>query len=161
MKTHNYFKNIVICLIMVCMSAVAFIGCQSKSTTSSTSKSTTSSTNKSTASSDDRKTQIQNNIKSLVTDGTITQSQSDKIVAALTSNPTGNQQGGQPSGQPNSNSKPSGKPSDNQNKGQKPQNSPLSKLVSDGTITQAQADAVMKKLGKGSQGSNGQPSSNK
>ena len=155
MKKLNYFKNIVICLITVCMSAAVFIGCQSKSITSSTSKSTTSS--------DDRKTQIQNSIKSLVTDGTITQSQSDKIVTALTSKPTGNQQGGQPSGQASSqsNSKPSGKPGDNQNEGQKPKNSPLSKLVSDGTITQAQADAVMQKLGKGSRGSNGQSGSNK
>jgi competence protein ComGC len=111
---------------------------------------------------------MEENIKSLVSDGTITQSQADKILEALTQNPGGfggqrrsggNQQTDGQNGQQNGqgNSSQNGNQNDNQNGNQNWQrnnndgqngqrNSALSKLVTDGVITQAQADAVMEKI---------------
>lgn len=137
MKKHNFLSKTISCLIAVSISAALFAGCQSKSTTSGTAQTTNKAAQSSNTkpNSDEMKNQMQESIKSLVTAGTITQSQADKITETLTSNAPSkdNEQTGT-----QSNSQPP------QGNGQK--SSPLSKLVTAGTITQTQADAVMQKM---------------
>lgn len=132
-----------------------------------------------------REMQYQQNIKSgldeLVKDGTITQDQADKIETALSSMGGGfgrrNGNGSRPEGsgsapersgsRPDFNgSKPAGNWSSrangsNSGTGNMRGFSPLSQLVTDGTITQQQADAVMQKImgGFGRQRSAGASSS--
>lgn len=173
MKRTNFFSKAMILSLTVGMTMFVFAGCgnsaaqTSSNSTQSTTQSTSQNSNKPNA--EQRKKKIQDSIQPLVSDGTITQAQSDKIVEALTSNT--HKQGSQGSSQNNqqSNQQNSSQQSNNQNNGQnKPRNNPLSKLVSDGVITQAQADAVMKKIGgnfghkNNGQGSNsnGQSSNN-
>lgn len=157
MKKHNLFSKSVMCLVTVAMSVSLFAGCGSKSSTSAssgTTKQTTSQSSNKTSNSDERKTQIQESLKTLVTAGTINQTQSDKILTALTTKPDnkdGENKPPQDNGQNNnqnqqqSNQQENGQANsqgNNQNKGK----SPLSKLVTDGVITQAQADSVMQKI---------------
>ena len=89
------------------------------------------------------KTRYENGLKELVSDGTITQDQSDKVMSTLTANLDKMQQ------QRNSNN--NGQTNNTQqNNGQGRQNrirsNPLSELVSSGVITQAQSDAIMQKI---------------
>ncbi|NMM62014.1 hypothetical protein HBE96_04775 [Clostridium sp. P21] len=170
MKKHNLFSKSIMGLIAISMSLSLLAGCQSKSTTSnssSTTKQITTQASQSSSkkvSSDERKKQIQEGVKALVTAGTITQAQSDKIVEALTTMPSGNKDGenkqdsNKPDNKPN---QQGGQQDNNQNSNQNKPGSPLSKLVSEGVITQTQADAVMEKI-KGSmlQKDNGQTSQN-
>lgn len=78
------------------------------------------------------KKRMQDNINTLVADGTINQSQGDKILEALTAN-TQRFNGDK-------------KPQDGKQNSNSERNNALSKLVSDGIITQAHADAVMQKI---------------
>jgi hypothetical protein len=149
MKRTNFFSKTTMLALTVGMSIFVFAGCGSS--TAQTSSSGTTSTTQSTAQSNNkpnaqqRAQRIKDSIQPLVSDKTITQAQADKIVAAFTTNmhkpgsagtvQKNNQQGNSQQG-------------NNQNDGKRRQrNSPLAKLVSDGTITQAQADAVMKNIG--------------
>lgn len=113
------------------------------------------------ANSEERKKQMEDSVNSLVSDGTITKDQGTKVLAALTSSTQ------RPSGQQNNNSNNNqgSANNNNQNNNEQSQNgqkapsnqngqskgirgnfNPLSKLVSDGTITQAQADKIMEKV---------------
>ena len=107
------------------------------------------------------KKRIQDSIQPLITDGTITQAQADKIVEAFTTNThKGSSQGNAQNNQKdNTQSNPqNGNKNNGQNKGR---NSALTKLVTDGVITQAQSDAVMKKIGGNfTHKNNGQGSNN-
>lgn len=140
MRKFNIFGNVVALLLIVSMTAILFAGCQSNENKATQTASAG-------ANADQRKKQMQDNISSLVTDGTINQSQADKIVEVLTTNtqrPSGqnNAQGNaQKNLQENIQSNTQGSTQNRQT------NSPLNKLVSDGTITQVQADAVMQKIG--------------
>ncbi|AKN33594.1 hypothetical protein Ccar_23340 [Clostridium carboxidivorans P7] len=171
MKKHNLFSKSVMCLVAVAMSVSLFAGCGSKSSTStgsSSTKQTTSQSSNKTSNSDERKTQIQESLKALVTAGTINQTQSDKILTALTTKPdnkSGDNKPPQDNGQNNNQNQQSNQQGNgqansqgnDQNKGK----SPLSKLVTDGVITQAQADAVMQKISANMpQKNNGQSTSN-
>ncbi|AWI03269.1 hypothetical protein [Clostridium drakei] len=173
MKKHNLFSKSVMCLVTVAMSVSLFAGCGSKSSTSASStKQTTSQSSNKTSNSDERKTQIQESLKTLVTAGTINQTQSDKILTALTTKPDnkgGDNKPPQDNGQNNNQNQQSSQQSNQQSNGQaslqgNDQNkgkSPLSKLVTDGVITQAQADAVMQKISANMpQKNNGQSTSN-
>ncbi len=113
------------------MSILLLAGCQSKNTQSSNAQNTNR------PSQEQMKKRMQDNIQPLVTAGTITQEQADKIIAAYTTRPAGNKQNRSQDKQQNNNQR------NNQNR---QKNNPLSKLVSDGVITQAQADAVMEKM---------------
>lgn len=155
MRKHNILGKTIICILAVSISAVLIAGCQSKSSTASSADQTTNKTTQNDnkqSNADERKNQMQSNIDSLVTAGTITKDQGDKILEALTANrpEKGNSEDTQQS---------SGGQGSTQNSGQPPKgNNPLSKLVSDGTITQAQADAVMKNMRKNSPSNNNQSS---
>ncbi|AWI05816.1 hypothetical protein [Clostridium drakei] len=161
MKKHTFLSKTVTCLLVLGVSMTLFAGCQSSNNSGNTNNTTqsTKKQNKNKLSAEQMKKKVQDSIQPLVTAGTITQAQADKIIAAYEARPAGN-------GQKN-------KPQDNQQSSQqestqnKQKFNPLSKLVSDGTITQAQADAVTQKMkensthknnGQSSQNNNGQSS---
>lgn len=80
------------------------------------------------------KKRMEANINELVTDGTLTKEQADKVLEVMLEN------------QKRSSSQNNISPGSNQGNGQSRQRiSPLSELVKEGTITQEQADAVMEK----------------
>jgi polyhydroxyalkanoate synthesis regulator phasin len=159
MKRTNFFSKTMLTLVAVSMSAALFAGCQSKASSTTASQSSSSTTQSSTTQNSKRpdpaqmKQRMEDNLKALVTAGTITQAQSDKILEALTANNQNkDNQVNSKNNQQNSNQQ-----GNNQNK---QRYNPLSKLVSDGTITQAQADAVMQKIRGNRHGNNGQGSQN-
>ncbi|MBK1810949.1 hypothetical protein JHL18_09955 [Clostridium sp. YIM B02505] len=112
------------------------------------------------ANSEERKKQMEDSVNSLVSDGTITKDQGTKVLAALTTstqrpngqqnNNNSNSQGNDNSNnQQNQNNQKSQQGPSNQNgqsKGNRGNFNPLNTLVSDGTITQAQADKIMEKV---------------
>lgn len=161
MKKSNFFSKTMVTLVAVSMSVFLFAGCQSKSNDNSTAQ-TTNNTTQSSKKPDpaQMKQRMQDNLKALVTAGTITQAQSDKILEALTAN-TGKKDDQGKSQNNAQNNNQNNQQSNNQqgNNQNRPRNNPLSKLVSDGTITQAQADAVMQKIrGNFNRKNNGQGS---
>ena len=109
------------------------------------------------------KQMLDNNLASLVSDGTITSDQEDKIISAIAdemssrmatmSRPSGTYSrpsGSRPSGSGQwSGSRPSGSGSGRMFGGGQQYTTVLSGLVSNGTITQAQSDAVLKALSGG------------
>lgn len=154
MKQHNFFSKTTVALLAISMSIFLFAGCQSKSNdtgTSQTASNTTQNSNKPSA--DQMKKRIQDSIQPLVTAGTITQAQADKIITAYTTRPTGDGQKNKTQDKQQGNT---------ENNGQnKQKNNLLSKLVTDGTITQDQADAVTQKMKENStHKNNGQGSQN-
>ncbi|MBV7273567.1 hypothetical protein I6U48_11665 [Clostridium sp. PL3] len=165
MKKSNFFSKTMVTLVAVSMSVFLFAGCQSKSNDNNTAQAANNTTqNSKKPDPAQMKQRMQDNLKALVTAGTITQAQSDKILEALTTN-TGKKDDQGKSQNNTQNNNQNNQQGNNQNR---QRTNPLSKLVSDGTITQAQADAVMQKVrgnfnrknnGQGSQ-SNGQTSTN-
>lgn len=140
MKRRNLSGKAVTFLAVLSMCVFLFTACQSSSSTSS--QTTSSSTKSETQTGDkpsaeQRKTQLQTSIKPLVTAGTITQDQANKILEALTTVPSGSEQNKSSDNQQSSNK---------DTKQNKPQDNRLAKLVSEGVITQAQSDAVMQKI---------------
>lgn len=143
----------LILIITVSVSFAALSGCKSKSAD------TTGSTSSGQRDPQKMKEQITSGLKSLVSDGTITQAQSDKIKTVLTqmTNRMGSKSKPSGSGAPSDGSRPS-RPSGSMQSGTQSgttsgnrQNggqgfSPLSSLVQDGTITQDQADTVMQRI---------------
>jgi hypothetical protein len=168
MKKHNFFSKTTVCLLAISMSIFLFAGCQNNSSSNGTSQTATASNtaqNSNKPSADQMKKRIQDSIQPLVTAGTITQAQADKIITAYTTRPTGD---GQKNKTPDKqqNNQQGNTQNNTQNNGQnngqnKQRNNPLSKLVSDGTITQAQADAVSQNMkGNSTNKNNGQSSQN-
>lgn len=153
MERRNFLGKITVGLLAISMSVFLFAGCQSNSDSSAqaANNNTQSSTkNGNRPSPEQMKKKVEDSIKPLVTAGTITQAQADKIVTAYTTRTSSNGQNKQQNNQQGS----------TQSNGQNRQkNNPLSKLVTDGVITQAQADAVMQKMkGNFTQKNNGQSS---
>jgi polyhydroxyalkanoate synthesis regulator phasin len=110
---------------------------------------------------EERKKQMEDSVNSLVSDGTITKDQGTKVLAALTSStqrPNGQKNNNNGNGQGNANSNNQNNNQQGQKGQQAPNNqngqskgfrgnfNPLSQLVSDGTITQEQADKIMEKV---------------
>lgn len=137
MKGKKIFGKAAVLLLSVSISVLSFTGCQSK-------KQTTGNSNRSGMTSEQMKERVEENIKSLVTDGTITQAQADKIAEAYSNRTFGGGQNSQKNNQQNSQqNKQQSSQQNSQNRGGF---NPLSQLVSDGVITQAQADAVTEKM---------------
>lgn len=158
MKKSKFFRKTLIALVVVIMSVGLFAGCQSKDNSGGADQTANNNTQSSKRPDPEQmKKRMQDNIKSLVSDGTITQAQADKIVEVMTTNnrkkdSQGNQQNS------NSNNNQSSNQNNNQNR---PRNNALNELVSNGTITQAQADAVMQKIrGNSAHKNNGQGAQN-
>lgn len=144
-------------------------GCKSQNSAQNTSSASVNDPSK-------MKSQIESGLKSLVSDETITQTQADKVKTVLAemadkmgSKPSGSgapDDKQRPSGSMPSGSKPEGKPPSKPS-GNPPNGnggggfSPLASLVSDGTITQDQADTIMQRIfgdtfGQGGMGRPGQ-----
>jgi hypothetical protein len=86
-------------------------------------------------------------LKALVTEKTITQAQSDKVLVAVTANMRGGRAGGGEKKPTGSGSVDEQKPNDEtQTDKSKPKNDRLSELVTSEVITQVQADTINQKL---------------
>ena len=131
-------KKITSILIVASMVMVLFVGCGSTKTDTTT-NANTNATNSKTRKFDTTaiKTLYSDTLKSLVTDGTITQVQSDQVLEAVTKNVPQDTETGKSAG--TDKDKPTGK---------KPKNNRLSELVTSGVITQAQADTINQKVGE-------------
>lgn len=163
-KKISLIRKAAVLISIVSMSFFLFTGCQNNTTKKVTADAKNSQTNQTRPNAEEMKKKMQDNLSSLVKDGTINQSQSDKILEALTANTQrfngerrsqGNGQNGNQdnknNGQNNAQKDPQNNDQNNSssNQGNKPnrqRNNALSTLISDGTITQAQADAVMQKI---------------
>lgn len=155
---------VVLAAVIAAAAAVGFAGCKKKAASSASSAGQRGGFN-----TEEMEERYKSGLAELVTAGTITQAQSDKIYTALTerfssmsggSRPSGDFKGnggsGAPSGMPSGSEggqqgeAPSGSRPDGASGGQGGRSGfgseALSSLVSDGTITQAQADTVMQKL---------------
>lgn len=144
MKRRNFFSKTTACLLAIGMSIALFAGCQSNSSTQAASNTTQSSSkqNSNKPSAEQMKKRVQDSLQPLVTAGTITQAQADKIITAYTTRPAGDGQKNKKQDKQQNNQQ-----ENTQNKDENKQRvNPLSKLVSDGTITQAQSDAVIQKM---------------
>jgi hypothetical protein len=142
-------RKIISILIVASMSVALFAGCSSKTadTSSATNQTTTNGRpgNGNNRSFDPAamKTRYESVLKDLVTAGTITQDQSDKVLEAVTKNiPNPGSKGSNQSSDKNSQSQ-NNQAGNGQNR---TRNNPLSALVTSGVITQAQADAINQKL---------------
>lgn len=135
-------KKITSILIVASMTMVLFVGCGSTKTDTTT-NTNTNATNSQTRKSDPTaiKTLYSDTLKSLVTDGTITQAQSDQVLEAVTKNVPQDTETDKSAG--TDKSKNTGKST-----GTKPKNNRLSELVTSGAITQAQADTINQKVGE-------------
>lgn len=166
MKKRKLLNKTIVTLLAISMSIFLFAGCQSDNSSAQTAGNSTQSNRKNgnRMSSEQMKQRVQDSIKPLVTAGTITQAQADKIVEAYTTRTNGNgqnsTQNNQQTGQQNN--QKSNQQGNSQASGQNRQRyNPLSKLVNDGVITQAQSDAVMEKMrGNFNPKNNGQNSQN-
>ena len=141
-------KKITSILILASMTMVLFVGCGSTKT-DTTANTNTNATDSQTRKSDPTamKTLYSDTLKSLVTDGTITQAQSDQVLEAVTKNVPQNTGTDKSSG--TDKSKGTDK-TDGTGKstGTKTKNNRLSELVTSGVITQAQADTINQKVGE-------------
>lgn len=170
MKKNTLLNKIFILSLSAVIGMSILAGCQSKSTAAAKQGTTKGQRQNGQFNAADMKKKMEENINALVADGTINQSQADKIIEALTANPQGfggngqrNKQNGQQNnsqnnGQSGQNSQQSNGQNPQQNNGQGNQNNngqnrqnrlgnnALNQLVTDGVITQAQADAVMQKI---------------
>ena len=135
-------KKITSILIVASMVMVLFVGCGSTKTDTTT-NANTNATNSKTRKFDTTaiKTLYSDTLKSLVTDGTITQVQSDQVLEAVTKNVPQDTETGKSAGTDKSSDK-------NKPTGTKPKNNRLSELVTSGVITQAQADTINQKVGE-------------
>ena len=141
-------KKITSILMVASMTMVLLVGCGSTKTDTTT-NTNTNATNSQTRKSDPTaiKTLYSDTLKSLVTDGTITQAQSDQVLEAVTKNVPQDTETGKSAGTDKSSgtdkSKDTGKST-----GTRPKNNRLSELVTSGVITQAQADTINQKVGE-------------
>lgn len=159
MKKNKFINYAATSLIIISMSSFLLTGCNSNNASAASNGQNGTSQNTK-FDPEQMKQRMEDSIKPLVTKGTITQAQSDKIVEALTSNiGQFNGQRGQRNQQGNTQKQQSNTSQDNtagNNKADEKaaqktprRNSALDKLVSDGTITKAQEDAVMQLIGNG------------
>ncbi|MFT9056898.1 MAG: hypothetical protein ABF449_09815 [Ethanoligenens sp.] len=142
--------SILAVTVSVAALLVSFSGCSKKASASAVSETSSSVGENQRKKMEQR---VKEGLSDLVAAGTITQAQADKIQTALTQNL------GQRRQNASNKSRPSGSGSHPQWNGSRPDGSGtpsggrvgresqlLSSLVSDGTITQAQSDAVIQKL---------------
>lgn len=150
MKRNSFFSKILICITAASMAMFLMVGCGSSTAGNNGNGNSTNTAQKSNRFDPAQmKKRMQDNIQPLISNGTITQAQADKIIEAMTNRPAGNRQNNSQNGS-QSNQQNNGQ-SNQQNNNQggqqnRQRTNPLSKLVSDGVITQAQADAVMQKI---------------
>lgn len=172
MKKANNLSKITVTLVAISITMVMAVGCGNKAATTST-KTTTSSTQAADTTTTGTQatgtssitTLYSDTLKGLVTAGTITQTQSDKVLEVLKKDAPGGQGGAPSAGTENSTdtsksagTKPSGTPPTDTNKStgaqpngtqptdKNPNSNRLSELVTSKVITQAQADTINQKI---------------
>lgn len=149
-------RKITSILVVASMTIVMFGGCSSKKadtavpSSSTTQAATTAKTDNKKFDPTAMKVLYADTLKALVTDSTITQAQSDKVLEAITKDmPQGTDK---PAGTPPTGTdKPSENPpagTDKPKEGKNPNDDKLSALVTSKVITQAQADTINKKIGE-------------
>ena len=136
------FKTMQITLVTICMMTFLLAGCGSASSKTQSQGQTQNGKSRGRGSFNlsAMKTRYETALKELVSNRTITQAQSDKVLAALTVNVPKNTQGGTKNSQQNNQNKSQG------NWQNRSRYNPLSSLVSSGVITQAQSDTIMQKI---------------
>lgn len=162
-KKFGFTNKAVVLLLAVSLPLTVFAGCQSKNNSANAAVNPVAnsgnngggSQNGAAPNLDKFKQRTVDNVQALVDDKTITKDQADKIVAALTENRQGNNQNNSKNAQQSNNqgtAQNGQNPSQNNNQGNGQsrqggrKSSALNKLVTDGVITQEQADAVMQKV---------------
>lgn len=154
MKKNKKIYKIITALLVFGLVTFLFAGCQSNNASAKT-QGTGRGFNQA-----QMKQRYSDKLKELVTNGTINQTQSDKILTALTTQMQSGFRRSQNNGQGNSQSgSQSNNQNNNQSNGQGSQQNrqsfnPLIKLVQDGTITQQQADTVWQSLRGNRNGNN-------
>lgn len=141
MKKMKCRNKVLMFLIVASLSVFLLMGCQSSST------SATNNTKRG-INSAQMKQKYEDKLKELVTKGTVTQAQSDKILTAVTAQRQGGYNRKQSSGQ-NNTSGSQGNNNTSENQQNRQSYNPLTKLVQDGTINQTQADTVWQDLRSG------------
>lgn len=131
-------KKITSILIIASMSMVMFAGC-SATKAATTTNTTTTKTQTSKVNPTAIKTLYTDTLKNLVTAKTITQAQSDKVLAAVIKNVPKGTGSGKTNGTTN-------KSSGNKKSGTRFKNNQIATLVTSGVITQAQADTINTKI---------------
>jgi len=137
----NKLNKITSGLIIISIVVFLFVGCQSSSAKSSSVAQESAQGNRRKFDPVAMKKQYEDALKGLVTDGTIKQTQSDKVLVALTKNvpKVGTQA-------KNRNNTQSSQKNNQQTGTQNSiRRSPLSELVTSKVITQAQSDIIMEK----------------
>lgn len=138
MKTSKAISKITIILVLISMSVFLFAGCKGKDTSTQANGKAQGRGNFDPAA---MKTRYEEALKGLVTDNTITQAQSDKVLEAMTKNIPSS--GTKPTGKDTTNKQNTTQQGNGQNK-QRPNQ--LAELVTSKVITQAQADTITEKL---------------
>ena len=136
MNSNNKLCKITLGLI-ISMSMISFVGCQSKTAKASTTAQGSVKGNNRKSDPQAMKKLYVDALKALVTAGTIKQVQSDKVLVVLTKNIS--KSGTQVKAKNNEQSKQQGNAKNNGRK------NPLSELVTSGVINQVQSDAIMQK----------------
>lgn len=137
-------KKLISILIAAGISITALSGCSSKSASANTNTSSNTNQTQKRRNFDPSamKTRYETVLKELVADKTITQDQSDKIIAEITKQAANRpQNSGNKKNWQNNKQGGNGQHKNGGNRGNQ-----LSSLVSSGVITQAQADAITQKL---------------
>ena len=138
-------KRVTSILIITSMVITMFVGCSSKSASTSVQATQTGNKNFDPIA---MKTLYSNVLKPLVTAKTITQSQSDKILAAETKNVQRSSGTGRPAGTatPSNTNRQNGTNGTNRRNGKNAMSNKLSTLVSSKVITLAQSNTVNQKI---------------
>lgn len=166
MKKHSLFRKTTTYLLSIGMSIFILMGCQSNANNTSQANGKNPEGNR--PSQEQMKERIQDSIQPLITAGTITQEQADKIIAAYSTRPSRSQQNKTQDKQQNdqqnnqqSNNENSSQDNNETSNQNRQRFNPLSDLVTNGVITQAQADAVTEKIrGNSPRKNDGQNSQN-
>ena len=141
-------KKLISILIVASISIAALSGCSSKSATANANASSNTNQTQKRRNFDPSamKTRYETVLKELVSDKTITQDQSDKIIAEITKQAANRPQNSGDKKNWQNNKQSGGQGGNDQHKNGGNRGNQLSSLVSSGVITQAQADTINQKL---------------
>lgn len=141
-------KKLISILIATSISITALSGCSSKSASanSNTASNTNQAQKRRNFDPSAMKTRYETILKGLVADKTITQDQSDKIIAEITKQAANRPQNSDNKKNWQNNKQGSGQGGNGQHRNGGNKKNQLSSLVSSGVITQAQADKITEKL---------------
>lgn len=144
MEVINKMKKLISILIVASISIAALSGCSSKAANAASNNNKTQMRRNFNPSA--MKTRYETVLKELVSNKTITQDQSDKIIAEITKQISNRPQNSGNKKNWKNNKQGGTQGSNGQHKNSGNRGNQLSSLVSSGVITQAQADTITQKL---------------